>query len=141
MIHRLVGGVRGIGSESHTGRSKDERLLPRFRTWTTGWIENSFAEKGVMKVNQIWRRSEAFTRGPLCARCFSNFYNHFTRESPKPNSSIWVSGLVSGFHALQNPRSFHCTVPSCVHFLRLAAHAPRATPAEEASFPGAAVGA
>lgn len=123
-----------------TGSSKDERLLPRFRTWPTGWIENSFTDKGVMKVNQIRRKSEAFTRGPLCARCVSHFYNHFTRLSPKPNNSIWVSGLVSGFCALQNPRSFHCPVPSCVHLLHLAAQAPRATPAEEASVPGAEVG-
>lgn len=45
-----------IRSESDTS-SKNERLLPRFHPWTTGWIEKSFTDKKALKANQIWRKS------------------------------------------------------------------------------------
>lgn len=39
----------------------------------------SFPGKGAMTMNQMWREIEAFTRGPVCARSFSNSYNHLAR--------------------------------------------------------------
>lgn len=51
-----AGWGREIRSESDTG-SKNERFLPRFHPWTTGWIEKSFSDKKALKANQICRKS------------------------------------------------------------------------------------
>lgn len=74
-------------------------------------------------MNQIWRETEAFTRGPLCARSFSNPYHHSARQTRYLAQSqihelrgfghqVWFRVCMDS----KAPRSLP-TVPSCVHLL------------------------
>ena len=53
VIHRARGWGKVISSESGIG-SKDERLLPRFRAWTTDWSHSLI--KGAGEKNVTWRK-------------------------------------------------------------------------------------